>query len=280
MPDTASYKLPETATPEHYVIRLTPDLTQFTFTGEETISITVHEATPILVLNACELTIQQVSLADETGASQAGRATLDEPNERAVLEFPQVISPGRYTLRIAFAGSLNDKLKGFYRSSYKDTTGNDKTLATTQFESTDARRAFPCWDEPAAKAVFQATLVIDAGLTAISNTAVVSEDPIPGTGKKAVVFADTIKMSTYLVAFIVGEFEASEAVHIEGTPLRVWAVPGKQHLTAFGRAIGAASLQFFSDYYGRPYPGDKLDLIAIPDFAAGAMENLGAIYVS
>ena len=277
MPDTASYKLPETATPERYEIRLTPDLTHFTFTGEETISITVHEATPTLVLNACELTIQQVSLADETGASQAGSPTLDEPNERAVLEFPQAISPGRYALRLAFAGSLNDKLKGFYRSSYKDATGNDKTLATTQFESTDARRAFPCWDEPAAKAVFQATLVIDAGLTAISNTAVVSEDPIPGTGKKAVVFADTIKMSTYLVAFIVGEFEASEAVHIEGTPLRVWAVPGKRHLTPFGRAIGAASLQFFSDYYGRPYPGDKLDLIAIPDFAAGAMENLGAI---
>ena len=277
MPDTVSYRLPETATPERYVIRLTPDLTHFTFTGEETITITVHEATPTLVLNACELTIQQVALTDETGVTQTGKATLDEPNERAVLEFPQVVSPGRYTLRLAFEGILNDKLKGFYRSSYKDADGNDKTLATTQFEPTDARRAFPCWDEPAAKAVFQATLVIDEGLTAISNTAVVSEEPIPGTGKKAVVFADTIKMSTYLVAFIVGEFEASEAVHIDGTPLRVWAVPGKQHLAAFGRAIGAASLQFFNDYYGRPYPGDKLDLIAIPDFAFGAMENLGAI---
>ena len=277
MPDTASYRLPETATPERYVIRLTPDLIHFTFTGEETVTITAHEATRTLVLNACELTIQQVALADETGASQAGRATLDEPNERAVLEFPQLISPGRYALRITFAGILNDKLRGFYRSTYKDGSGQDVILASTQFESTDARRAFPCWDEPAAKAVFQATLVIDEELTAISNTAVVSEDPLPGTGKKAVVFADTIKMSTYLVAFIVGEFEASEAVHIDGKPLRVWAVPGKQHLTAFGRAIGAASLQFFSDYYGRPYPGDKLDLIAIPDFAAGAMENLGAI---
>ena len=254
MPDTVSYRLPETATPERYVIRLTPDLTHFTFTGEETVAITVHEATHTLVLNACELTIQQVALTDETGAIQAGSATLDEPNERAVLEFPQAISPGRYRLHMAFAGVLNDQLHGFYRSTYKDADGNEKTLATTQFEATDARRAFPCWDEPAAKAVFQATLVIDEGLTAISNTAVVSEDPVPGTAKKAVVFADTIKMSTYLVAFIVGEFEASEAVHIDGTPLRVWAVPGKQHLTAFGRAIGAASLQFFSDYYGSPIP--------------------------
>ena len=277
MSNTSSYRLPETATPERYAIHLTPDLTHFTFTGEETITIIVHEATHDLVLNACELTIQRASLADETGARQEGRATFDEPNERAVLEFPQAISPGRYTLQIAFEGILNDKLRGFYRSTYKDAEGEDVVLATTQFESTDARRAFPCWDEPAAKAVFQVTLVIDEGLTVLSNTAVVSEDPIPGTGKKAVVFADTIKMSTYLVAFIVGEFEASEAVHIDGKPLRVWAVPGKQHLTAFGRAIGAASLQFFSDYYGRPYPGDKLDLIAIPDVAAGAMDNLGAI---
>ena len=277
MPDTPSYKLPETATPERYVIRLTPDLTHFTFTGEETVTLTVHEATHTLVLNACELTIQQVSLTDETGKTRPGSATLDEPNERAVFEFPQAISPGRYTLRIAFEGILNDKLRGFYRSTYKNAEGKDVILAATQFESTDARRAFPCWDEPAAKAVFQATLVIDEGLTAISNTAVVSENPLPGTDRKEVVFADTIKMSTYLVAFIVGEFEASEAVYIDGTPLRVWAVPGKQHLTTFGQAIGAASLQFFSDYYGRPYPGDKLDLIAIPDFAAGAMENLGAI---
>ncbi len=277
MSNTSSHRLPETAVPERYVIRLTPDLAHFTFAGEETITITVHEVTYTLILNACELTIQQVTLMDETGASQAGSATLDEPNERAVFEFPQAISPGRYALRIAFEGLLNDKLRGFYRSTYKNAEGEDVILATTQFEPTDARRAFPCWDEPAAKAVFQATLVIDEGLTAISNTAVVDEDPLPGTGKKAVVFAETIKMSTYLVAFIVGEFEASEAVRIDGKPLRVWAIPGKQHLTAFGRAIGAASLQFFSGYYGRPYPGDKLDLIAIPDFAAGAMENLGAI---
>ncbi len=277
MPHPSSHRLPETATPERYKIRLTPDLTHCTFTGEATITITVHETTPVLILNACELILQQVTLTNETGTSQPGSATLDTPNERAVLTFPQALSPGHYALRIAFTGVLNDKLRGFYRSTYKDTEGQDVVLATTQFESTDARRAFPCWDEPAAKAVFQVTLVIDAGLTALSNTAVVSAEPLPGTGKKAVVFADTIKMSTYLVAFIVGEFEASTAVHIGGTPLRVWAVPGKQHLTAFGRAIGAASLQFFSDYYGRPYPGDKLDLIAIPDFAAGAMENLGAI---
>ncbi|MGH8010753.1 MAG: M1 family metallopeptidase, partial [Candidatus Binatia bacterium] len=107
--------------------------------------------------------------------------------------------------------------------------------------------------------------------------AIVRETPIPETGKKEVAFADTIKMSTYLLAFIIGEFTATEPVQVDGIPLRVWAVPGKQHLAKFGQEIGAFSLSFFSQYYGRPYPGDKLDLIAIPDFASGAMENLGAI---
>lgn len=277
MSETASYKLPDTVRPERYVIRLTPDLGRSSFTGEESVTIVVHEETHDIVLNACELAIQTVSVSAADGHTFAGSAILDEPHERAVLRFTQALRPGHYTLRLAFSGVLNDKLRGFYRSSYTDADGNDKTLATTQFESTDARRAFPCWDEPAAKAVFQVTLVVDDGLTAISNTAVVRETRLPQMGKKEVVFADTIQMSTYLVAFIVGAFEASEPVYIDGKPLRVCAVPGKQHLTRFGQAIGAASLQFFSDYYGRPYPGDKLDLVAIPDFAFGAMENLGAI---
>jgi puromycin-sensitive aminopeptidase len=172
---------------------------------------------------------------------------------------------------------LNDKLHGFYRSTYKGADGKDKPLASTQFESTDARRAFPCWDEPAFKAVFQVTLVIDEGLTAISNAGVAREYARPGTGKKEVVFADSMKMSTYLVAFIVGEFEATEPVLVGGAPLRVMAVPGKKHLASFALDIGKASLEHFSRYYAIAYPGDKLDLIAIPDFASGAMENLGAI---
>jgi len=180
-------------------------------------------------------------------------------------------------LLIEFSGILNDKLHGFYRSSYKGADGQDKPLASTQFESTDARRAFPCWDEPSLKAVFQVTLVVDEKLTAISNARVIREKRLEGTGRKEVVFADSIKMSTYLVAFIVGEFEATEAVMAAGAPLRVCAVPGKKLLTRFALDIGKASLDYFSRYYDVPYPGDKLDLIAIPDFASGAMENLGAI---
>jgi puromycin-sensitive aminopeptidase len=148
-------------------------------------------------------------------------------------------------------------------------------MAATQFEATDARRAFPCWDEPDFKAVFATTLVIDPTLTAVSNTKIAAET-LAG-GKKVVRFADTIKMSTYLVAFIVGRIEPTEPVKVGQTPIRLWAVPGKGHLARFGQDIASASLSFFENYYGIPYPGDKLDLLAIPDFASGAMENLGAI---
>ena len=143
-------------------------------------------------------------------------------------------------------------------------------------QATDCRRAFPCWDEPDFKAVFGITLVIDPALLAVSNGPEVERNERPG-GKVAVRFADTMVMSTYLVAFVVGPLEATDAVDVDGIPLRVVHVPGKGHLTGFGLDVGAFSLRWFQDYYGIPYPSDKVDLLALPDFAAGAMENLGCI---
>jgi puromycin-sensitive aminopeptidase len=272
-----SHRLPTTVAPERYALRLTPDLTSWTFAGEEKITLQIHQPVREIVVNAAELEIQTVSLKDTSGQVHGASVTLDAENERAHFSFGADLAPGSGELNIQFTGILNDKLHGFYRSTYKGADGKDKPLASTQFESTDARRAFPCWDEPAIKAVYQVTLVVDEKLTAISNAGVVRETLLPGTGKKEVVFADTIKMSTYLVAFIVGEFEATETVMVGAAPLRVWAVPGKKRLANFAVAIGKASLEHFSNYYGIAYPGDKLDLIAIPDFASGAMENLGAI---
>jgi len=269
------YRLPRHVRPTRYDLRLEPDLATLTFTGDETVTLEVPAPTAEVVLNAVDLAFGEATLTNARGESLRGTPIVDEAAERCRITFPSEIAPGTWRLRLAFTGILNDKLRGFYRSSYKDPTGEGRLMAATQFEATDARRAFPCWDEPAFKAVFAVTLVIDPKLTAVSNTSIVGERV--ERGRKVVTFADTMKMSTYLVAFVVGELEATDAVLVGRTPVRVWCVPGKRHLAAFGHEIGVASLRFFEDYYGLPYPSDKLDLLAIPDFAAGAMENLGAI---
>ena len=268
------YRLPQTVIPSRYDLRLEPDFVTARFTGEVRIAIEVLRPVVHIVLNAAELEIHTAEVSGH-GLVIPAMIKLEAADERAFLELPSLLGPGTYTVRLTFTGTLNDKLRGFYRSRYKNSNGESRWLAATQFEATDARRCFPCWDEPAFKAVFASTLVVDPSLQAISNARVASEQV--ENGRKVLRFADTMKMSTYLVAFIIGELEAGEPVAAGSTTLRVWCVPGKRHLTTFGRAIGAMSLAFFEAYYGRHYPGDKLDLIAIPDFAAGAMENLGAI---
>ena len=269
------YRLPRHVVPIRYDLRLEPDLTAASFAGKETITLTVHQPTSDIVLNAIELDITSAQIEGDSGPTRQATIALDASLERCHLTFTTPLSPGSWRLTITFCGTLNDKLRGFYRSIYKDERGATHSIAATQFEATDARRAFPCWDEPDFKAVFATTLVIDPTLTAVSNTTIAAET-LAG-GKKVVRFAETMKMSTYLVAFIVGRIERTEPIMVGQTPLRLWAVPGKGHLARFGQDIAAASLSFFESYYGIPYPGDKLDLLAIPDFASGAMENLGAI---
>lgn len=269
------FRLPRHILPSRYDLRLEPDLTAAAFTGDETITITVRRPTKHIVLNAVELDVTSATIDNGKGLSHRAAIVLDEPAERCRLTFPSVIPTGIWKLSLSFHGKLNDKLRGFYRSTYKDASGATRVMAATQFEATDARRAFPCWDEPDRKAVFATTLVIDPALTAVSNTRIVSERM--EAGKKVLQFADTMTMSTYLVAFIVGELEATAPTMVGKAPLRLWCVPGKKHLAKFGQEIASFSLKFFEKYYGLPYPGDKLDLLAIPDFASGAMENLGAI---
>ena len=271
------YRLPRTVVPIHYDLLLEPDLERFTFTGTSATSIDITEATNTIVLNAIELSIDRAWLTNDTGTHiDADAILLDEDTERLTIELVALASVGRWTLHCEFTGLLNDKLHGFYRSTFTDTDGNDQVIATTQFEATDARRAFPCWDEPDFKATFGVTLVVDADLTALSNAAEVDRS-VREDDKHVVRFADTIKMSTYLVAFIVGPLDVTDPVMTNGVPLRIAYPRGKGHLTAYALEVGTFCLEYFADYYGIDYPGDKLDLVAVPDFAFGAMENLGCV---
>ena len=273
---TNPFRLPRHAVPTRYELVLQPDLEAAVFSGTASIDLSVTEPTSELVLNAAELSISKASLTTADGDEVPATVTLDEKLERAHVTLSRQIEAGDHRLTMSFDGVLNDQLRGFYRSTYTDVTGVEQVIATTQFEAADARRAFPCWDEPDFKATFAITLVVPDHLLAVSNAQEVSRSPA-GPGRVAVSFAETMKMSTYIVAFVVGPFEATDPVDVGGVPLRIVAPVGKGHLTDFALEASAACLRYLSDYYGIPYPGDKVDMIAIPDFAFGAMENLGAI---
>jgi aminopeptidase N len=263
-------RLPQTVRPESYTLSLTPDLKAATFSGVETIELTIAEPTKRITLNAAEIAFQSVSVAAD-GKRQTGAVSLDAEKEQATLSFPEKLPVGKATLSISYTGILNDKLRGFYLSKTAR-----RNYAVSQFESTDARRAFPSFDEPALKATFDVSLVVDAGDTAISNGPIVSDTPGPIAGKHTLKFLATPRMSTYLVAFLVGDFQCS-AGESDGVAIRVCSTPDKVALTPFSVEFASKVLHYYNNYFGIPYPLKKLDLIALPDFEAGAMENFGAI---
>ena len=279
MTDIASnpHRLPSSVVPSHYRIKLEPDLEKATFIGSVEIEVEVNNPTDTIQMNAADLAIQSARVVDSVGSNtEVADIFLDAEMERLTLSFDSQISPGPHTIVAEFTGVLNDQLHGFYRSTFTDDDGVDHTIATTQFESTHARRAFPCFDEPAFKASYGVTLIVPSEQFAVSNGPIISETDLKN-GQREVVFEDTMVMSTYLVAFIVGPFEATDPVDVNGVPLRIVHPIGKGHLTDYSLEAGAFALEFFSKYYGIPYPGQKLDMVAVPDFAFGAMENLGCI---
>lgn len=271
------YRLPISVTPSHYNIHIRPDLESETFTGNVDISIDATENVSEIVLNAKEIELKSARLVGGGSTIEASDFTYDEELERVTIHLDGEATSGSYTLSIDFDGILNRKLAGFYISTFTDESGEERKIATTQFESTDARQAFPCFDEPAMKASFEIALTVPADLFAASNGPIISEVLSDDGSERTVKFGTTIKMSTYLVAFIVGPFEATDPVDVDGVPLRIIHPIGKGHLTSFALESGAFSLKYFTDYYGIPYPGEKLDLVAVPDFAFGAMENLGCV---
>src|SRR6266702_3411970 len=272
-----AHRLPDTVRPETYSIELRPNLGEFTFRGSESIRIRVARPTKTIILNAKDLEVQEATVRSSRGRSvPAARIDTDPAAERLRLTFKETIPKGSATLALAFTGALNDQLAGFYRSKYTTAAGKEGYMAATQFESTDARRAFPCWDEPAAKASFEVTLIVPDGMAAVSNTPVLRDERLED-GTRRVRFAKTPTMSTYLLAFVIGPLEVLKGSTRGKTEIGVWALPDR---VGHGRwALESASriLDYLNEYYGIPYPLEKLDHVALQDFAAGAMENWGAI---
>ena len=275
MTDDPRFRLPRTVLPRHYQLAIAPDLGAATFEGVTVVRVEITEPVTEILCNAAELTIHSALLTDSGGHEVAGQVSLDTELERATIRLPSEAAAGPATLTMKYSGALNDKLHGFYRSTFTDAEGEKQVIATTQFEATDARRAFPCWDEPDAKAVFEVEILVPDGLIAVSNTAAVEERPV--AEGRWVRFAPTMLLSTYLVAWVVGPLEFSETVDVDGVPLRVVCPPGRTEMADFALEVGAHALRFLTDYFAIPYPGDKLDLVALPDFAFGAMENLGCV---
>ncbi len=272
-----AHRLPETVRPERYAIELRPDLRGFTFRGEESIAIRVLRPVKTIVLNASDLEVTRATLQRRDGDMvPAAKIEHLKGAQRLRLTFATSIPKGAATLRLVFTGILNDELVGFYRSRYTMANGTEGYMAATQFESTDARRAFPCWDEPSAKATFELSLIVPSGMAAVSNTPSVQEKDL-GDGTRLVRFAETPRMAPYLLAFVLGPLEAIEGKTRTGTKIGVWALPDRIAHGQWALEESVRVLDYLNEYYGISYPLEKLDHLALQDFASGAMENWGAI---
>ncbi len=264
-------RLPTTVTPEHYSLAFDVDLARARFEGAETIRVTLTEPGTRIVLHAVEITFHDVTIT-AGGRSQKAKVALDRANQTAILTVSTPIPAGTADINIRYTGILNNELRGLYLSR-----ANGRSYAVSQLESTDARRMFPSFDEPVYKATFDLSATIDRRDTAISNGRLLSDTPGPGTAKHTLKFATSPKMSSYLVALAVGDFTCLEGA-ADGIPLRVCATPDRKALGAFALESAEYVLHYYNTYYAIKYPFEKLDMVAVPDFAAGAMENTAAIF--
>jgi len=257
--------------PLNYTIRIEPDLADFTFSGKAGVHLTAQKPVREVLLNILDLTILQCRVKTADREFTCTYQT-DTDRETLCIFLPEEAA-GDIRLEIDYRGVINDRMAGFYRSRYA-VDGKTQYIAITQFQESDARRAFPCMDHPAAKATFDMEMIVDADLTAISNCDITAEKRLNG-GKKYVRFRRTPQMSTYLVFFGVGAFEIT--ADSADRRVRCVTLPQMKPYGRFGLDFGRKALRYCEDYYGIPYPLPKLDLIAIPDFAFGAMENWGAM---
>ena len=264
-------KLPKEIVPTEYSIRIVPNIDKLTFTGTETVKLSVRSSVRELVLNALELKITDASLDGKALPDSAIR--IDEKNELLALRLPSDLAPGDHTLALSFTGKINQQGQGLFYMRYQEQgSGTKKIMLGTQFEATDDRRFFPCWDEPVFRARFQLTAVVPENWLGVSNMPIESEKKI--AGGKEVRFAATPSMSSYLNVFVAGELDLIES-RSGPTQLRVIATKGKAEVGRYALEATAQILKYYNNYFGVPYPLPKLDQIALPGGFGGAMENWG-----
>ena len=299
--DLSQYQLPKSVVPRHYDVLVRPDFGSFRFSGRVVVDVEVRQPVDRITLHSLGLKITRAQVVHSRGGRRdavmtqarvsfvdpvtgeareeqfASAAALDEKTQTAEFSFDGTLEKGVWKLTAEYEGSLvQQSLEGFYRSKWTDDNKTDHWVATTQFEATHARRAFPCWDEPAAKATYAVTFAIDTQLAVLSNMRVTAETV--ENGRKTIAFAPTPRMSTYLLAWCVGEFESSEPAWANGKELRIWSVPGRNALKGYALKCAAYGVEWYERTLGVPYfGGDKIDMIAIPEFRSGAMENTGLI---
>ncbi len=280
-------RLPQGVTANRYEVTWDLNVEERRFTGEVTIQVIVSQSTDTIVMHALDLDVTRAQcwrvIAKKNAIDQPGRDDLvqlpqvkiDKKNETIALKFADKLRPGTWALKLNFKGKIaEDRMSGIYLTKYKDPDGSQKVLVTTHMEPLDARRALPCFDEPHHRATFKVKLIIPCAWKGGSNGALVSNKEIGGN-KRILEFATSPSMSSYLLAFTVGELEHTETVESNGVKIRVWTTKGKSHLGKLALKAAVHSIQWYEKTLGIKYQLPNLDLVALPDFPAGAMENWG-----
>ncbi|MGH2502361.1 MAG: M1 family metallopeptidase, partial [Ktedonobacterales bacterium] len=270
--DPKAYRLPATVAPRHYEITLDARPGRETFSGSLNVRLTIAAATSVIALHDRNLTITRAALTTVDGRTLAASVALDAEREIAVLTLAGQAEAGEATLALDYTGRLSPTLEGLFLS--KD--GPDELLCS-QCEPTGARAIIPCWDEPLFKATFAWTVSTAPGQTVLTNGRLLATEDSADGADTTWRFAPTKPMSSYLLAIAIGEFASAGERVVNGAPLRVWALKGREALGAFALDFTAQLLPFYEDYFAAPYHYDKLDNLGVPNFGAGAMENAGLI---